>query len=116
MPAVDDFKNLNRFDQAVLGTGVLAFLLSLFHVFTASVSGPGASALGNLGNAGHATAWHNWGILGMLLVLAATAVAAARIFAPASMPKLPVGVNLLTLALSGLGFLFLVIAWFHNSS
>jgi hypothetical protein len=116
MPAVDDLKSLNRLDQVVLGAGVLAFILSLFHTFTSSVSGPSAALLGSLGSHTHATAWHNWGILGMLFVLAATGVAAARLFAPASVPKLPVGLNLLTLVLSGLGFLCLVIAWFHNSA
>src|SRR5471032_2220017 len=97
MPAVDDLKSLNRLDQVVLGTGVLAFILSLFHVFVVSVSGPGSSLLGSLGSHGAANGWHNWGVIGMLLILAATAVAAVRIFAPASLPKLPVGVNLATL-------------------
>jgi hypothetical protein len=50
----------------------------------------------------------------MLLVLAATALAAGRLFAPASLPKFPVGINLLTLALSGLGLLLLVIEWLTN--
>ncbi|BEP12355.1 hypothetical protein acdb102_06660 [Acidothermaceae bacterium B102] len=100
----------------MLGTGVLGFILSLFHVFVVSVSGPGSALIGSLGSRGAATAWHNWGVIGMLFVLAATAVVAVRLFAPASMPKLPVGVNLLALALSGLGFLCIVIAWFHNSS
>ncbi|MDX6209801.1 MAG: hypothetical protein QOE24_2192 [Frankiales bacterium] len=114
MPTTDDLKNLDRLDQAVLGAGVLAFILSFFHVFTASASGPGALLVSGLLGKAHATAWHGWGFIGMLLVLAATALAAGRLFAPASLPKLPVGINLLTLALSGLGLLFLVIEWLTN--
>ena len=112
MPAVDDFKSLNKLDQAVLGLGVVAFILSFFHFITVSVSG--ASGLSGLGGYGHITAWHGWGFFGMLLVLVATALAAVRLFAPTSLPKLPVGINLLTLALSGLGFLFLLIEGLTN--
>jgi hypothetical protein len=113
MPAVDDFKSFNRLDQAVLGTGVLAFILSFFHVFVVSVSGVTGGI--NVGSGLSANAWHNWGFLAMLLIIAATAVAAVRLFAPQSLPQLPLGVNLLTLVLSGLGFICLVIAWIHNS-
>lgn len=117
MPAVDDFKSFNRLDQVVLGAGVLAFILSFFHVFVASVSGVGSALLsGALSDRGHATAWHNWGFFAMLLIIVATALAAVRLFSPANLPTLPVGINLLTLVLSALGFLCLVIAWFHNSS
>jgi hypothetical protein len=113
MPAVDDFKSFNRLDQAVLGAGVLAFILSFFHVFVVSVSGSTGGI--SLGNQGATHAWHNWGVLAMLLIIAATAVAAVRLFAPQSLPQLPVGVNLLTLVLSALGFICLIIAWIHNS-
>jgi multisubunit Na+/H+ antiporter MnhF subunit len=117
MPAVDDFKSFNRLDQVVLGAGVLAFILSFFHVFVASVSGAGASLVsGALSDKGHATAWHNWGIFAMLLIIVATAFAAVRLFAPSNLPTMAVGVNLLTFALAALGFLCLIIAWFHNSS
>jgi hypothetical protein len=112
MPAVDDFKTLNKFDQAVLGLGALAFILSFFHFITVSVSG--AAGLAGLGGYGHVTAWHGWGFFGMLLVLAATALAAVRIFAPGSMPALPIGINLLTCVLSALGFLFLLIEGLTN--
>ena len=53
----------------------------------------------------------------MLFVLAATAVVAVRLFAPASMPKLPVGDQPADPGAVRPGLpVHLSIAWFHNSS
>jgi hypothetical protein len=104
MPAVDDLKNLNRNDQVVLGAGVLALIVSLFFPiwgYSYHLSGIGASASIN--------AWHGWAGFGMFLVLVATLIAAARVFAASSLPTIPVGLNLLTLALSGLGTIIVII-------
>jgi heme A synthase len=108
MPAVDDLKNLDRLDQAVLGAGVLALIFSFFPFLTVKVTGI------SIGSAGHESAWHGWGLLAVLLIVVATGLAAVRLFAAANLPKLPVGVNLLTLALSSLAFLFLLIHWVSN--
>lgn len=105
MPAVDDFKNLNRMDQVVLGTGVLGLIVSLFFpIWGVSVSVKGFGGASNSINA-----WHGFAAFGMLLVLVATAIAAVRVFAAASLPKMPIGVNLLTFALSALGAVIVII-------
>jgi hypothetical protein len=110
MPAVDDLKNLNRMDQVVLGAGVLALLLSFFPFYgvTAGVGGFHVSASVN--------AWHSYGFLGVLLVLVATAAAAARIFAPGSVPQLPVGLHLIAAASSLLGLLICLLRGFTYDS
>jgi hypothetical protein len=108
MPAVDDLKNLDRLDQVVLGAGVLAVIFSFFPFLTVHVSGI------SIGNGANESAWHGWGLLAVLLVVAATALAAVRLFAAANLPKLAVGVNLLTFALSALAFVFLLIHWVSN--
>ena len=108
MPAVDDLKSLDRLDQAVLGAGALAIILSLFPFLTVKLSGIGVG-----GNA-HENAWHGWGLLAVLCIIVATALAFMRLFRAAAMPSLPVGVNLLTLLLSGAAFLFLLIHWLAN--
>ena len=98
MPAVDDFKSFNKFDQAVLGLGALGFIVSFFPFYGVSYGGGGL-----LGGASYSVnAWHSFGFLGMLLFLAATALAAMRLFAAASLPKMPIGINLLTFGLSAL--------------
>ena len=110
MPAVDDLKSLNRLDQVVLGAGVLALIFSFFPFFGVSESASGFHVSASV------NAWHSYGFLGVLLVLLATGLAAARIFAPTSIPTLPVGINLLTAALAGLGFLILLLRGFTYSA
>jgi hypothetical protein len=105
MPTADDLKNLDRLDQVVLGAGVLALIVSLFfpiwgtHISVKGLGSGGASI----------NAWHGLAAFGMLLVLVATGIAAARVFAAASLPTMPVGVNLLTFALSALGTVIVII-------
>jgi hypothetical protein len=99
MPAVDDLKALDRLDQVVLGAGVLGLIFSFFGFVGKSVSVFTYTE----------SAWNGLGILAMLLLLVATVLAAARLFAPTVIPKMQVGVNVLTLALCGLGTLLLLI-------
>lgn len=108
MPAVDDLKNLNRLDQVALGAGVLGLIVSLFFPFYgSSVKGFGGGSI---------NAWHSYAAFGMLLVLIGTVAVAARLFAAAAIPKMPVGINLLTVALLGLGTILVIIRGFSYPS
>ncbi|MDX6230407.1 MAG: hypothetical protein QOI76_3797 [Frankiales bacterium] len=105
MPTTDDLKNLDRLDQVVLGAGVLGLIVSIFFpIWGLSVNVKG---LGGGGNS--ISAWHGLAGFGMLLVLVATAIAAVRVFAAANLPKMPIGVNLLTFVLSALGTVIVII-------
>jgi hypothetical protein len=98
-----DLKQINRIDQGILGAGALFFIASFlpFYGYSYHATGIHVSASVN--------AWHSWGVLGLLLVFIATIIVAARVFANASLPKLPVGVNLLVVGLAGLGTLLLIL-------
>jgi hypothetical protein len=102
MPAVDELKSLNRNDQVVLGCGVLGLIFSFFG-FVGKSFGPITYT---------ESAWNGLGLLAMLLLLVGTVVAGARVFAAASLPKMAIGVNVLTLGLVGLGTLLLLIHGF----
>lgn len=106
MPAVDDLKALDRLEQVVLGAGVLAFIVSFFPFYGASFNAGGLSISSSV------TAWHSYGFLGMLLVLAATAVAAVRLFSPKTLEGLPVGGNLLVFVLSAVGTVLVILRGF----
>jgi hypothetical protein len=105
MPTTDDLKNLDRLDQVVLGAGVLGLIVSIFF----PIWGVSVNVKGLGGGSSSISAWHGLAALGMLLVLAATVIAAVRVFAAASLPKMAVGVNLLTFALSALGTVIVII-------
>jgi hypothetical protein len=105
MPTTDDLKNLDRLDQVVLGAGVLGLIVSLFF----PIWGLSVNVKGLGGASSSINAWHGLAALGMLLVLAATAIAAVRVFAAANLPKMPIGVNLLTFVLSALGTVIVII-------
>lgn len=107
-----DLKQISRNDQLIVGGGALAFIASFLPFWGVSyhIDGHGYSA--------SVSAWHSYAILGLLLVFIAAGIAAARIFANASLPSLPVGVNLLVLVLAGLGTLLLILrgfTWPHAS-
>lgn len=105
MPAVDDFKNLNKLDQVVLGAGVLGLIVSLFF----PIWGVSVNVKGFGGGSSSINAWHGLAAFGMLLVLLATVIAGVRVFAAANLPTLPIGVNLLTFALSAVGTVIVII-------
>jgi hypothetical protein len=108
-----DLKQINRNDQGILGAGILFLLLSFFVPFW-SVSVKGLGGLG--GGSASWTAWHSYGFLGVLLVLVAVGIVAARVLANASLPSLPIGPNLLVVALSTLGTLLLLLRGFTYKS
>ncbi|HEY5457721.1 MAG TPA: hypothetical protein VIJ96_19830 [Acidothermaceae bacterium] len=103
-----DVKQIKRNDQVILGAGILFLLLSFFAPFYGvSYNGPGG-----FGGSASVTAWHSYGFLAVLLIIIAVAIVAARVFANASMPALPIGPNLLVVAVSGLGTLLLLLRGF----
>jgi hypothetical protein len=97
-----DLKQINRNDQAILGAGILFFVLSIFIPFY-GYSGPHLAFGGNYS----VSAWHSYGWLGVLLILIAVGIVAARVFGNLSLPKLPIGPNVLVAALALLGTLIL---------
>ena len=102
----NDIKNLPRNDQAVLGLGVLVFILSFFPYYGVSGSAFGQHVSEST------TAWHGWNVFALLLLLVATLIAAAQTFAAESVPEVPVSLNLIVAALCGLGTLILIIRSF----
>ena len=113
MPAVDDFKSFNRLDQVVSAPeSSRSSCRSSTSSSSRSVASLAASALAvarvqrlaRLGLPRHAA--------GPRGHRGRRRSGSSR---PQSLPQMPVGVNLLTLVLSALGFICLVIARIHNS-
>jgi Family of unknown function (DUF5336) len=94
----------DRLHLAVVGAGVLAFIFSFLPFYGASISFLGSHASTSW------TAWHSYAVVGDLLLLAATALAAIRVFAPSVLPaELPVKPFLAVAGLAGLGTLLLIL-------
>jgi len=106
----NDIKNLPRNDQAVLGLGVLAFIASFFPFYGVSVKFGGFRASESINT------WHSYAVLGILLVLAATLLAAAQVFAASSLPSMPVSANFLVAALAAVGTLLIILRGFTYDS
>jgi hypothetical protein len=102
---VDSFKSLSKFDQGVLATGVLAFIVSFFPWYGFSVPGVTIGTIHEGGGSASISAWHSYSTFAILLILVATALAAVSIFAKDSVPDLPIGVTWLVAGLSVLGTL-----------
>jgi hypothetical protein len=106
-----DLKQIKRNDQVILGAGILFLLLSFFAPFY------GVSLHDNgFGGSASVTAWHSYGFLGVLLIIIAVGIVAYRVFANGSLPALPIGPNLLVVAVSGLGTLLLLLRGFTYKS
>jgi hypothetical protein len=101
-----DLRSLNRNDQVVLGAGVLAFIASFFPFYGVTINVGGFSGSSSIDT------WHSYAILGILLVIAATLLAAAQVFASGSLPELPVSANFLVAGLSALGTLLIIVRGF----
>ncbi|BBH17410.1 hypothetical protein Back2_16970 [Nocardioides baekrokdamisoli] len=101
--AVDQFKGADPLDLAVVGAGVLALIFSWFSSFyTVHVSFAGYSA------GGGTSAWHGFfGWAGVLLLLAASAVVAAKIV-NITVPN----EDLIVVGTSVVGLLFVLLALF----
>jgi uncharacterized protein DUF5336 len=103
---VDNFKSLNRNDQIVLGTGVLAFIFSFFPYWGGSASGGGISASSSV------TAWHSYSTIALLLILIGTALTAVVLFSKDSLPSMAVGPRWIAAGLCTLGAVLYLIRLF----
>lgn len=103
---VDNFKALNRNDQIVLATGVLAFIFSFFPYWGAKASGEGLSASSSV------TAWHSYSTVALLLILIGTAATAMVLFSRSTLPTMPVGPRWIAAGLCSLGALLYIIRLF----
>jgi Family of unknown function (DUF5336) len=99
------FKSLPPFEQGVLVTGVLAFIVSFFPWYGFSFKGVSINGSTIGGGSYTISAWHSYSTLALLLVLAATIVAAIAIFAPDTLSSLPIGARWLVAGLSVLAVL-----------
>lgn len=103
-----DVRQLPRNDQGVLAAGVLAFIFSLIpSYYGLTGAGPFDDSV---------NAWHGWNVIALLLILAATLIAAAQVFRAPSLPDVPVSLNFVVLAASGVGTLILIIRSFTLES
>ena len=111
--SMPDLKSLPPFDLAVLGTGLLAFIVSFFPYYGVSVSGSaGGINVDSFGASTSVSAWHSYSTLALLLILAGTIVAALAIFMRGSMPDLPIGMRWIAAGLCSLGALLYLIRLF----
>jgi hypothetical protein len=101
-----DFKALPRHDQIALGSGVVVFIASFLPWYGASFQGLSRST----------DAWHGLAAFGLILLLLATLVTAAELFAKEALPELPVSYPLVTAGLACLGALFVIIKSFDLPS
>jgi hypothetical protein len=97
-----DLKQIDRNDQGIVGAGIVAFIASFLPYW--GWSGGNLSASTN--------AWTGYATLGLLLIFAAVGITALRVFAAVKLPPLPVGPNLLVVALAALGALLVIIRGF----
>src|SRR5690348_4105567 len=97
-----DLKQVSRNDKGLIGAGVVAFIAS-FLPYYGITAGPYSAST---------NAWTGYATFGLLLIFIATGIAAARVFGNANLPKLPVGANLLVVALGALGTLLVILRGF----
>jgi hypothetical protein len=105
-----DINKVKGNDRFIAGGAVLVLVLSFFPWYT--VSYKGSTAFGGFGTSGSVSAWGNpYGLakLGIVLALAAGAIVIARLMGALDSVQLPAGVNLITLAVSGLATAILVL-------
>ena len=98
-----DLKQINRNDQLIIGGGGLAFIASFLPYVGVSYSGFGAHF------SAHINAWHGFALLGLLFIFAAAVIVALRVFANATMPTLPLGINVVIAGLAALGTVLVIL-------
>jgi hypothetical protein len=99
------FKSLQPFEQGLLVTGVLTFIVSFFPWYGLSFKGIKFQGASIGGGSYTINAWHSYSTLALLLIFAATIVAAIRVFAPGTLSSLPIGATWVVAGLSVLGVL-----------
>ncbi len=94
-------KDISTNEAAVVGAGLLVFILSFFHWFTYDLVTTSA----------HRAAWHSgfFAWAGVLLLLLAAGIVAARRFSPLDLSAAPVPLDLAVLGAAALGALFLIL-------
>ena len=98
-----DINQVKGNDRFIAGGAVILLIDSFLHWYTFSFKGAGA-ALANVGGGASGNLWNIYGILklALFLALAAGALVIARLVGALDSVKLPAGINVLTLATSGL--------------
>ena len=112
-----DINKVKGNDRFIAGGAVLLFVLSFFTWY--SVSAPKVGGFG--GNTASGNLWDIYGVLklALFLAIAAGALVIARLMGVLDSTKLPAGINLITLVLSGLATLIFVLRLinaFHSES
>jgi len=97
-----DLKQVSRNDKGIVGAGIVSFIASFLPYWGWSGGGFSSST----------SAWTGYATFGLLLMFIAAVVVAARVFANAKLPRLPVGENVLVAALAALGTLLVIIRGF----
>ncbi|MGH8890251.1 MAG: hypothetical protein ACRDV3_10940, partial [Acidothermaceae bacterium] len=101
-----DLKQVSRNDKGIVGAAIVAFIASFLPYYGVSYNFAGIHESASV------NAWHGYAIIGLLFVFAAGAIVAARVFANANLPQLPVGVNVLVAGLAAIGTLLVIIRGF----
>jgi Family of unknown function (DUF5336) len=117
--SMSDLKSLPPIDLAVLGTGVLAFIVSFFPYWGVSAHVTGAAANVLTGSTSQSvTAWHSYSVLALVLIIIGTALYGVAAFARESIPDAPVGPMWIAAGLCTLGAVLYLIRLFtlpHHS-
>jgi hypothetical protein len=92
-----EFKDVPRYDQALIGLGVLALIVSFFPYYGVKVNAAGLHASATV------NAWHGWAFFGIVLVFLSTASVAIEDFSRDPLPRLQVTWTFIVAAMSVLG-------------
>ena len=106
-----DITKVRGNDRFIAGGAVLILVLTFFPWYTVSYKGL-INTFGGFRTSGNVNEWSNpYGLsrLGVVLALAAGAIVIARLMGALDSVQLPAGVNLITLAVSGLATAILVL-------
>jgi hypothetical protein len=105
------FKGLQPFDQGVIATGILTFIVSFFPYYGVKASGTVDGV--HVGGASTSyTAWHSYSTLGLLLILLGSIVYGIVLLSPSTLPELPVSPRWIAAGVCALGALLYVIRLF----
>ncbi|MFN2539258.1 MAG: hypothetical protein ABR549_14070 [Mycobacteriales bacterium] len=114
-----DINKVKGNDRFIAGGAVVIFILSFLPWYTVSYKGS-LGSFGGFGTSGSVNAWdaYGWNKLAIILALVAGGIVVARLMGALDSVQLPVGVNLVTLGVSGLAsaiFLLRLIGAYHSA-
>lgn len=106
MMAQFDISKVRGNDRFIAGGAVLLLILSFLPWFSVSSSAPGG-----FGGGGSTNLWgaYGWNKVALVLALIAGAIVLARLMGALDAVQLPVGINLVTLVVSGLASLIFLL-------